>query len=308
VLARTFAGGLTVMSGRLASGPSAALDGFSIEVSRLGFSDYRTTSDDSPDTSLRRELWLQLAVRSTGPDPEQVRSLENVRALDQDGRDVLDLAGDAVNAGSRLTLSAFPDERVQTVAFDWPYPRPHRLKLIEGDLVLHRSVRHTELEVALPAADSPPGPLSLGDGQIQFTRLRRLNDALDATAQIVQPPNVDFQIVPPGPPVVVVLADGSRAPISASTSGYGLNDGMMTGYASLTAARLKSRPVRLVWPMVVKSEATTRQHFRFTDYPALLGPVLPTGAGPGARNEGGGGRRAHTHTPTQPVPTRGAKP
>src|SRR5262249_8544063 len=39
-LLRGFSGGMTVIPGSLPSGPSASLEGFSMEVTRVGFSDY----------------------------------------------------------------------------------------------------------------------------------------------------------------------------------------------------------------------------------------------------------------------------
>lgn len=271
-LVRDYRGELVLSPVPLAAGPVARLEGYEIELGRILFSDYRATGDDIEDLSLRRTLSLQFALRAVAGDLVLLQGLENLRVLDQDGHDVLEPATPAATPYGRISPSAFPDERLQSVSFEWPYPTPHRLRLVEGELVLHVNARRTPVEVQLPKEGSQ-APVPFGDGQLQFTQLRSQGESFSAMAYVTQPPNVDFQGAAGS--LVLLLEDGTRVPASLTGNSPGLSDGWVTGYMGINAAGLKSRPVKLLWTLVVRSEATRRFRFRFTDFPGQLGPPLP---------------------------------
>lgn len=288
-LARNYRGTLAVAPGVLPAGPVVQADGYAVELNRVSYSDYRSTGEAPEDLTVRRLLTLVVGIRAETGDTLAVAGIENLRALDQDGRDVLDQTPDSAlpSPGGRTLPGPFPDQRLQTVSFEWPYPRPYRLKLIEGDLVLYRSIRRSAPEVKLPHDDEPQAVATLGEGQVQFSQVRNQVGTFSAMLHVTQPANVEFAALGGPTPLGLVLEDGSRVSASAYMNSWGFNDGWLTGYVSLSATGLKSRPVQLVWPLATRSETTRRVHFRFENYPAILGPPPARAAAPPARPKPG---------------------
>ncbi len=274
-LMRDYRGGLTVTPGPLPSGPVARVPGFQIEVSRIQFSDSRTSGEEAADNPPRRVLQISLLVRTTGGDMGTILTIENVRILDQAGRDVLDLgSGGSIGPTGRTVQTAFPDERQQTFTFDWPYPNPSQLKVIEGDLLVCRSVRRTSLEIPL-TAETNRSTVNFGDAQLQFSTLQVRDDSINASLQVVQPPTLDLQTGNGQTPVSAVFSDGTRRPLLASINYWNVQDGWMSGYASIQGSGLPSAPVKLIWDALLKSEATRRHHFRFSAFPGQIYPEQP---------------------------------
>ncbi len=270
-LTRDYRGGLGVSPFPSPVGPVAKVPGFALGVGRITFSDYRTSGDEVADPAPRRSLGLQLQIRAEGVDPATLLGLENVRVLDQDSRDVLDVQTQvaAGGAGGRTQPTAFPDERSQSFSFDWPYPAPRRLKRIEGDLIVARSIKRGQLEMVIP----PPSELTIiqaGDAQIQFVQVNNNLSNFQLSLQVVQPPTLDLQASNGSSAVRLLLEDGTTVPATASINYWNAQDGWTSGYASVNAQNLKSKPVKLIWSVVTKSEQMRRYHFRLDNYPAIL--------------------------------------
>jgi hypothetical protein len=265
-------GSLRVYAGWMPGGPVQKAGSFAIEINRITFSDYRSSGDEPADLTLRRALGLQFCIRGAPEEMPYIQGLENVRVLDQNGRDVLDSGGAGGGFGlpNRTLPNIFPDERLQSLSFEWPYPTPQRLRLVEGDLVLHQTVKRSTVEVAIPEGGKTRAAVPLGEGQLQFAQATFQDGNFHTLVQVLQPPNVDLQVAGTPARLTLMLEDGTQAFATGSMTSWGVDNGWINGYVTINARDLKSRPVKVLWDMLWKSEATRRVHFRFDNYPTQI--------------------------------------
>jgi len=266
--------GYTVLPGPLPAGPSLTVNGFRLEITHLGFADGRILGESAADLTVRRTLDLGFAVRAPGAEVERVCCLENVRVVDSHGRDVRNRALDpgAAPVLRPLTTGPFPDERLQAVSLNWPYPAPQRLQTIEGELVLYRSVRPARVEIPLPRAGEAAAPRDVGDVQLQVLQAQTTENGLRVAARFLCPDAVHLQLAEHRPAVTALLEDGTRAALRVETSSWRHGPGVRRIEQTLTGVGLRSRPVKVAWDLLLKSEPDRRTPFRFTDYPAAFSP------------------------------------
>jgi hypothetical protein len=270
--------GYVVLPGPFPTGPEARIGEHAVSVTGITLAEDCTLDEDKPDFRVRRGLSLQLAIRALSGDPASIYGLENVRVVDDQGRDALDLPADRVETSplGHTAASPFSDERSQTVAFAWPYPAPRRLSVIEGDLVLYRSVRRLTLQLPLPPPGAAPVARELAGVRLQLSETGGPGEEAGALVRFDLPPGTDLEVSGAPARALLLLQDGTRLPARFEPGGWGLTDGWRTVHYTLRLPTGRARPVRMLWNVALKSDATVRRHFRFTAYPA----VLATGAKP----------------------------
>jgi hypothetical protein len=263
-----------VLPGPFATGPEVRAGGYSIELRHVGFLDARSSGDSPEDVTGLRRLDLQFVIRSEMGDPAAIYGLENVRVVDQDRRDVLE----PVERPGVLGLcnpSPFPDERLQSVSFDWPYPNPQRLWTIEADLVLYRHAHLTRIEMPIPEQSHTLVTRNV-DGVAAELFLRHLHiSEASLTVRFLPPPGVWLQYAGTAPQARLVLKDGTRQRFWVGSTSCAPTDiwkpDTSNDCPSVVVRLLKSEPAKIILDLVQVSEPDRRLHFRFTDYPMVLG-------------------------------------
>lgn len=279
-----YRGNLTVLPVPLATGPVATVAGYQVQVESLNYSDSRSFNDLGEFTA-RRFLSLQFTLRAASDHAARIYALENVRVEDQAGRDVLDKAG----RSQPLTPAApraFPDERGQNVRLEWPYPRPERLRLIEGDLVLYRRVSPQQVEFDLPAPGQTSEIKEIGDVHCQLVQVDASTEGFRTTLRVMCPAAMGVLLNGVPSAAEFVLPDGKRVPAAVTGMGWGMSQGWksmdfflyVNGRADLRG-RLKLRFIR-------QEDPERRLHFRITDFPYPLSPA-PQAAETGPGTAGG---------------------
>ncbi len=270
-------GSLFLTPGVLPKGPVARVPGFSVEVAAIHYHDERTAEETGIDPEVERGLELQLSVRADSGDPAPIYGFHNVRVVDDQNRDALEAEGepDGFGLSSAASPSPFPDERVRSVPFAWPYPAPHRLHRIEGDLLLYSRIRRMPLDLRLPKPGEMGEMRKAGPFRIEFQQSTFEAGTAALGLHVNIPPGVTLQPAGQLPRATLILEDGSRVPaLLFRTDSGDLGDGSRWHYQTLELEKggLKTRPVRLQVDMLVKSDPDRKLPFRFTDYPAVITP------------------------------------
>ncbi|MFN3649588.1 MAG: hypothetical protein ACK47B_08395 [Armatimonadota bacterium] len=274
-LARDYRGSYNVLPEPLPSGPELKLEGFVLSVRRIQFGDYRSTGEAPDDNQTRRALHLEFGLRAVDAEMASLYGLNHVRVVDQSGRDRLDPSDPALNPtpAGRTEIGPFPDERIQRVVLEWPYPTPHRLRKIEGDLVLYQAVRRRKVVVPIPAANERPETIRTQELQFGYSQVSHGPESFQALVQVVHPPTAELLLSGSAPPVTLELEDGTTATARTLINSWGFSEGVLTGYVTVNAGRLPSRPVRMVWDVAFRSQVTRKVRFQWESYPAILGPA-----------------------------------
>lgn len=297
-LTADYRGNLLVTSTPLREGLNVELAGHTVSVTGVSFTDSRTVDDDGQLVA-RRYLQLQFAVRARTQHVAHIYGLENVRVEDQLGRDLLDRANlPGVLAPARV--GAFPDERLQTVRYEWPYPHPERLRLIEGDLVLYRQVMPGNLELTIPALGQTSEIKEANEVQCQLVQVDPQQTGFRATLRVVSPQNIGVLFSGQGV-AELVMTDGTRRAVLISSLGWGSSDGWRSNDYSLQVPNLTERPARLSLRFIRQAFPEQRTHFRIANYPVRLrtgpepltpaprspAPTKPPAKKPSASTQGG---------------------
>jgi hypothetical protein len=275
--------GYRIEPGPFPAGPVCRLDGYLVELTEIGFFDRRAASEGGPD-EVERDLALEVAVRAASGDPSPICTVENVRVEDQHGRDALGKPDEGQSEdGSPAVSSPFPDERRQYLLFDWPYPAPHRLRRIEGDLVLYRRVRHVTEELEIHSTLPTQPGVAVGDARIQLVRSLPRTPEYPYSRYVVRllgAADMHLQLAGAIPPAQLVLQDGSRVPLVADAISRGEYNGAPVAEYSLRAQGVEGKPDRLLLRLVLQSQPDRRLRFTFVDYPAEIAPppAPPAGA------------------------------
>jgi hypothetical protein len=225
---------------------------------------------------------LSLSVSSETGDAAAVGRLERLRIVDEEGRAAEQPARDATEFFSSQFQGDYPDERVLGASIRCPAAAPPRLRLVEGTVQLFRRVQRLEFEVPFPAPGeaetiAEAGAIRVRVRHVAFRTGRgpRGPGAGDdpggfkANVWVTGPPELSVEVA--GKPAFgeAVFADGSRALVDARAvylDGYGERppDG---GHSHVRGDVFSTsgpdrRPVRLVLPLVVRSEPRDSLSFR----------------------------------------------
>lgn len=268
--------GFHVQPGPAPGGPEFRLPGYRVAVLDLTFKDQRSFDEDSTAVFPDRSLGLHLSARAENGDIAPIESLDNIRVVDQDGRDALarpdDRDGDEPEGEPDTTL---PDEQPQQFLAEWPYPAPHRLKLIEGELVLYRKVRRATLRLPIPAEGGTPTTVRFGDARAQLAEdvpgrryLLRITHAADETLAFAG----EF------PFLAAAMPDGTQLPLDGSVMGRTVQTEGVVEEIWIPSERTATRPTQLVARVALRSEPGRRLRFRIEDFPATLAPPEAPGA------------------------------
>ena len=262
--------GFHVLSGPAPGGPEFRLPGYRVAVLDLSFTDQRSLDEDSGEVSADRSLGLHLSARADNGDIGPIESLDSVRVVDQDGRDALatphDRDGDEAEGEVDTT---FPDEQPQQFVAVWPYPTPHRLKLIEGELVLYRKVRRATLRLPIPAEGALSPMIRFGDARAQL--------AEDVPGQryllrITYAPDQVLAFAGEFPFVAAVMPDGTQLPLNGVMMGRSVQTDGVVEEIWIPSERTKVRPTHLQVRVALRSEPGRRLRFRIENFPATLAP------------------------------------
>jgi hypothetical protein len=262
--------GFLVRSGPAPQGPEARLPGYRVAVLGLTFTDRRSFDEDSAAVFADRSVGLHLAARAENGDIGPIESMENIRIVDQNGRDALapmnDRDGDEPEGEPDTTL---PDEQPQRFLAEWPYPAPHRLKLIEGELVLYKKVRRATLRIPVPAEGAPPTTLRFGDARAQLAEdvpgQRYLLRITHGTEQ-------ELAFAGEFPFLAAALPDGTQLPLNGAVVGRSEQQEGVVEEIWIPSERKAGRPTHLIVRLALRSEPGRRMRFRIENFPATLAP------------------------------------
>ena len=265
-------GGFRLEPGSMNAGPEWRGGGFALTLDQITLKDVRTVSGTPGELTVSRVMQLDFNLRSQSGDLSALYGLENVRVLDQEKRDVLDDGAAAQGTPYRHLPGLLPDERRQSFSFQWPYPNPRRFAKLEGDLTLFRNLRKTRIELRIPHPDEPFPVVNTEGCEFQFLQVQPLEEGVQGTLRIGFPLDAALEIGSSS--AAAELADGTKVPARLEFGGYWVTGGsrvMQQGY-SVTEAR--SRPVKLFFDVLVKSQPDKRTHFVFNNYPIEIDPRI----------------------------------
>lgn len=290
--------GYAVRPGALPSGPQCRLNGYAVEVTLLTFDDDRSQEESSAALLVTRNLGVEFAIRAASGDPSAIQGLENVRVVDDQGRDATGSADDPASDGreEQTAESPFPDEQRGYYQFDWPYPVPHRLRWIEGDVVLYRRVQRAVVEIPVPEANQPSVGRSVGEVQVRLVSFTPGGPATQYSVHVTSPPGLDVAFAGGMPQAALVLKDGTRVPAVVREDGMGSTDGNLTAEYLLSVPEAKEKPAKVALNLVMRSDPSRRLHFRFDNYPQALGPAPPSRSGAAGAGKAAGPARAASRT------------
>ncbi len=295
-LGMDYRGNLTVSPIPLATGPTASAGDYQVRVEALNYTDSRSV-DALGEFTARRNLSLQFAIRAVSAHVARIHSLENIRVEDQAGRDVLEKPAPGQLPGPAAPR-AFPDERGQTVRLEWPYPRPERLRLIEGDLLLYRRVSLQQVEIAVPAPGQISDIVESGDVHCQLVQVDSSAEGLRVTLRLMCPAEMGVLLNAFPATAEIVLPKGQRVPMVVTGMGWGMSEGWKSMDFSLAVAGQKDVQGKLRLRFLRQERPDRRVHFRLTDFPYPLSPGLPASGGQSGGSQenargsatGGGGK------------------
>jgi len=221
-------------------------------------------------------LHLAISVSADNGDGATLARLEKIHVVDEGGRQ-------AERSVADLDRSDYPDGRSSRIQTGWQHPAPQRLKSVEGVLRVYRTVRRVEVELPFPRGEeetkgqgngvsvtltgikfrpssAPQGPgAGFDPGGFRGTMKLAADESL----------SVEFD----GKPAFceAVFDDGSRSLIDARqvrslrfveaiSNGVQQYAGDVWSHSGATR-----RPVKLVVPLIVRSEMGESIPFRFTD-------------------------------------------
>ena len=239
--------------------------GYRFEVERAYY--------QSPSSSLH--LWISVSADS-GDGAALAPLVEKIRVVDEGGRQV-----DWSVAG--LDRSDYPDTRTSIIHMGWQQPAPQRLKSVEGVVRVYRTVRRVEVELPFPRGEeetkgqgggvsvtlaavkfrpssAPQGPgAGFDPGGFRGTMKLAADEGL----------SVEFD----GKPAFceAVFDDGSRSLIDARmlrslrTAAPTSNAAEQYGGEIWSNTGATRRSVKLVVPLIVRSEMGESIPFRITD-------------------------------------------
>lgn len=272
--------GFRVLPGPAPGGPEFRLPGYRVAVLGLTFTDQRSFDEDSAAIFTERSLGLSLSARAENGDIAPIESLDNIRVVDQNGRDALatahDRDGDEPETEVDTTL---PDEQPQQFVADWPYPAPHRLKLIEGELVLYRKVRRTTLRLPIPEPGALPSSVRFGDARAQLLEdtpgrryLLRVTHSPGITGGRDLRSAQELTFAGEFPFFSAMMPDGTPVPLNGSFMGRTVQTEGIVEEIAVPAVESSVRPTHLVVRLALRSELGRRLRFRIENFPAILAP------------------------------------
>lgn len=263
-------GGFRLEPGSMVAGPEWRGAGFALTLQQISFRDTRTVSSADGDLTVTRLMGLDFNLRSQSGDVSSLYGLENVRVLDQEKRDVLDDGAAGQSTPYRHLPGLLPDERRQSFTFQWPYPNPRRFSRIEGDLTLFRMLRKAQIELRIPHPDEPFPVVNAEGCEFQFLQVQPLDEGVQGTLRIGFPMDTALEIASTS--ATAELADGSKIPARLEFGGYWVTGGTRVMQQSYSITEAKSRPVKLLMNVLVKSQPDQRTHFVFNNYPVEIDP------------------------------------
>ncbi|MFN3648334.1 MAG: hypothetical protein ACK47B_02035 [Armatimonadota bacterium] len=245
-------------------------------------------------------LTLHFAAELGELDRDQVYGLANVVARDDTGQ-VLARQGEFRSPPSFFE-AGFPDRWSGSVSLPGPDPRARRLTWVEGELLVHRTVRRSTVELELPESGKavrkqigetlvvvsgygPPSPeeLPVPPGEEDLPQIRRRPSSGERTIRlrVFAPagPRSEFMEAASNP--LLAGASGELYPSSGHSWGGGGDGDWQFGEGTISFRLAEGdRPAKLIWDTLERSEPVPLLTFRIPNVP-LPEPLAAPAAGPG---------------------------
>lgn len=258
-------------------GPVSRSRGYQFEVDRAFYQE--------PSSN----LGLALSVHSEAGDAAAVGGLGPLRIVDEQGR-VIERSGNFPPSDHQ---GVYPDERVLSCSVRWEQPAPSRLRAIEGTVQVFRKVRRLSVEVPFPTAAEKEGAAEAQSMRVRINDIRFRSSrppqgpgagfdpgGFRAHIRVSGPPGLSVEVAGKPPFGEAVFADGSRALVDARLVHWDPSDGTPDQRSYLRGDLFSDsgpdrRPVRLVLPLVVRSEPGKAIPFRIENVAVEPGRSKP---------------------------------
>jgi hypothetical protein len=266
--------GLVALPEPFPTGPATKAGPFTVDIRELRFDDRRLVYAPplSPTSTIERKLSVALSIRFPGADAAEFAGLRYLRLVDSFGRDAVSLLdGDDFDASE---ISPFPDECRRFITCEWPYPAPHRLKLIEGEAVLYRQLKRDIQEFKLTGQKERqvrevPG----GVAMVEFGADEDDPSRLEVGLAVRGEGELTFGGFPHA---WVTCENGVRYPLAAESDSVEELNGLEGATFALTLPPDTSPVQSVHLNLVRRSHPDRRVPFRFRDYPTILAPEAPS--------------------------------